>query len=320
MPTLNILIKMEKITHKVFESSNKDVKKFVFEFKGGEIAGVLFAQKDAIAEAVLYRYGEYRKRTVICCSVQSGCQVGCVFCGTGKFFVRNLSAYEITQQIETCLKTIDCDPLEIEKFQIMFMSMGEPFAASWEDIKLAISALHDRYPNADLLVSTSAPVGMYNYLPEFIKLSIKIPKIGLQFSVHESTDEARNKLIPTRTSTLRQIAAMGEMWAAYTGRQPFFNYCVHKDNSTVDDVYRLSALFNPDIWKCTLSVICEKDESVKSSIERQLNMIKVFNEEMQTVGFNTRVFNPAGQDDIGGGCGQLWYFQEWLNKRKQNEF
>lgn len=41
---------------------------------------------------------------------------------------------------------------------------------------------------------------------------------------------------------------------------------------------------------------------------------------MQSVGFNTRVFNPAGQDDIGGGCGQLWYFQEWLNKRKQNEF
>ena len=25
-----------------------------------------------------------------------------------------------------------------------------------------------------------------------------------------------------------------------------------------------------------------------------------------------RIFNPAGQDDIGGGCGQLWYFQEWL--------
>lgn len=33
-------------------------------------------------------------------------------------------------------------------------------------------------------------------------------------------------------------------------------------------------------------------------------------------GFSTRVFNPAGQDDIGGGCGQLWYFQEWLKENK----
>ena len=35
-------------------------------------------------------------------------------------------------------------------------------------------------------------------------------------------------------------------------------------------------------------------------------------------GFSTRVFNPAGQDDIGGGCGQLWYFQDWLKKNKIN--
>jgi 23S rRNA (adenine2503-C2)-methyltransferase len=24
------------------------------------------------------------------------------------------------------------------------------------------------------------------------------------------------------------------------------------------------------------------------------------------------MFDPAGQDDIGGGCGMLWYVQEWF--------
>ena len=33
------------------------------------------------------------------------------------------------------------------------------------------------------------------------------------------------------------------------------------------------------------------------------------------IAFSTRIFNPAGQDDIGGGCGQLWYFQEWLENK-----
>lgn len=287
-----------------FKSSDTNVSKFVFEF-----------EPKAIAEAVLYRYESYKKRTVICCSVQSGCPVGCTFCGTGKFFIRNLTAAEIVQQVYKCLETIDCEPNEIEKFQIMFMSMGEPFLCDSTQFYLAIKMLNKKYSNADLLVSTSAPQGMINRLPEFIRLCNEIPKIGLQFSIHESTDEARAKLIPTKTSTLRQIAAMGETWAAFTGRKPFFNYCVHSNNSSTCDAYNLGALFNPKIWEATLSVICEKEETTKSSIDRQLDIIRLFNCDLLDQGFSTRTFNPAGQDDIGGGCGQLWYFQEWL---KQN--
>lgn len=80
--------------YKIFESSDTNVKKFVFEW------GASAVTKKGIAEAVLYRYGEYAKRTVICCSVQSGCPVGCTFCGTGKFFVRNLDWHEIFEEFK----------------------------------------------------------------------------------------------------------------------------------------------------------------------------------------------------------------------------
>ena len=174
--------------YKIFESSDTNVKKFVFEW------GASAVTKKGIAEAVLYRYGEYAKRTVICCSVQSGCPVGCTFCGTGKFFVRNLDWHEIVEQVTTVLSTIDCDTKDIEKFQIMFMSMGEPFL-NYTNLEFAIEALHDKYPNAQLLVSTSAPSTLYHAMSEFIELSKRIPQVGLQFSVHESTDEARAKLL-----------------------------------------------------------------------------------------------------------------------------
>lgn len=285
----------------IFASKDTNVKKFVFEWNNPK----------AIAETVLYRYGSYKKRTVICCSVQSGCTVGCSFCGTGKFFVRSLTSEEICQQIYEALSTIDCNVSEIEKFQIMFMSMGETFM-NYSSLECAISELHKTYPTAQLLVSTSAPASIYRYISDFIALSKKIDKVGLQFSVHESTDENRSKLIPTNTCTLRQISAFGETWAAFTGRKPFFNYCVHVGNNEEEDAHRLAKIFNPDVWEVTLSVICEKDESVHSSIQRQLELINDFNEKMTQQGFHTRVFNPAGQDDIGGGCGQLWYFQEWL--------
>ena len=33
----------------------------------------------------------------------------------------------------------------------------------------------------------------------------------------------------------------------------------------------------------------------------------------------TRIFNPDGQDDIGGGCGQLWYVQKWMKERSTSK-
>ena len=35
---------------------------------------------------------------------------------------------------------------------------------------------------------------------------------------------------------------------------------------------------------------------------------------VNTLGFDVRTFDPAGQDTIGGGCGQLWFVQDWMNK------
>lgn len=46
---------------KRFDSSEGNLWKYVFDFG------------DAIAEAVLYRYDSFNKRTVLCISVQSGC-------------------------------------------------------------------------------------------------------------------------------------------------------------------------------------------------------------------------------------------------------
>lgn len=290
--------------HKVFKSSDTNVSKFVFE------------AKDIAVEAVLYRYNSYKERTVICCSTQSGCPVGCAFCGTGRFFVRNLTASEIVEQIETVLQYIDCEPTEIKKFQLMFMSMGEPFL-NYKALKSAIEQLSVMYPNAQLLVSTSAPKRITENFDDFIELSKRIKNVGIQFSVHESTDGRRKMLIPTATTQLHEIGLLGEKWAAATGRQPFFNYCVHAGNSTEENVRQLLEHFNPDLWQCTLSVICQKDSTMKAAIEAQLDLIGGFSKIMMNAGYSLRVFNPAGQDDIGGGCGQLWYFQEWLKRRKQ---
>lgn len=271
----------------------------------------VFTKANAVAEAVLYRYPDFLTRTVICCSTQSGCPIGCRFCGAGDNFVRSLKTEEIVSQSCQVIADQGINVAEVQKMQIMFMSMGEPLL-NWRALEGAIVKLADLYPKAQLLISTSAPRVDFRPVRALSKL---IPTVGLQFSIHETTDEARNNLIPFKAKlTLAEIAKEGECWHQETKRMPFFNYCAREDNTLDRDVERLAALFNPRIWQCTISVVCERDESCAASSLRQKELAATFSDKMISKGFSTRTFDPAGQDDIGGGCGQLWFVQQWMRE------
>lgn len=284
------------------DSSDANVSKYVFE------------NSTAVAEAVLYKYPTYKKRTVICCSTQSGCPVGCRFCGAGDNFVRSLTAEEIIDQPMRLLKDTGIYAGSIERLQIMFMSMGEPLL-NMAAMAPAIRELHRHYPKAALLISTSAPDvrGVYKQVRE---LSIEVTTVGLQFSVHESTDEKRDALIPfKRKLTLAQIAEEGLRWHEATGRRPFLNYCAHEGNTDDSDVRHVLSLFPTAIWEATVSVVCERDEHVAAANRRQRALAESFMMKLTACGYSVHMFDPAGQDDIGGGCGQLWFVQDWM---KQN--
>lgn len=286
---------------RMFESSEGNVWKYVFE------------KENAVAEAVLYRYEDFYKRTVICCSTMSGCPVGCTFCGTGKKFICNLTSEEIVQQIQHILKDKNIEDINEkgERFQIMFMSMGEPML-NFDAVEEAIRTLHKLYPNAELLLSTIGP-NKPEAFNKLLKLSKEISKVGLQFSIHKATDLERNQLIPYQNKMyLRQIRDYGILWWKETGRKPYLNYCIDGTNNDKVDAMSLKLIFSSIIFNFTFSVVCSADENMKHKGFKELDIITEFSNMFLTDGYNTRIFDPAGQDDIGGGCGQLWYVQQWM--------
>lgn len=237
-------------------------------------------------------------------------------CGAGDYFVRSLTDDEIVAQPEYLLDIAESDgniPIElIAKLQIMFMSMGEPLL-NWKNLKNALYRLNDKYPKANLLISTIGPTLNKEIWNDIINTSIEIPKIGLQFSVHESSDDKRNELIPFKHKlNLAEIASVGHKWSIMTERKVFFNYCAGPNNSSKHDADELRAYFDPDYWNATISVICERDENIVAANNRQRSLACNFRSLLDERGFDTRVFDPAGQDDIGGGCGQLWWVQDWM--------
>lgn len=285
---------------RVFESSEGNVWKYVFE------------KENAVAEAVLYRYEDFYKRTVICCSTMSGCPVGCTFCGTGKKFICNLTAEEIVQQIKHILKDKGIEDINEkgERFQIMFMSMGEPML-NFDEVEKAIRELHKDYPKAELLLSTIGP-NKPEAFNKLLKLSKEIDKVGLQFSIHKSNDFERAELIPyVNKMHLKEIRDYGLLWWKETGRHPYLNYCIDGTNNEAKDVASLSALFSPVVFCFTFSVVCSADENMKDKGFKELDEISKFANVFLMAGYNTRIFDPNGQDDIGAGCGQLWYVQQW---------
>lgn len=289
---------------KKFEDPSGDVWKYVFHFEG------------AIAEAVLYKYGTFHDRTVMCVSVQSGCPVGCVFCGTGKKFIRNLTWREIIDQVEYLVDEIynmeeftESIEESCKKFQIMFMSMGEPML-NFESVMEAISYLATFYRNAQLLLST---IGIKDpeVLGNLSHISKVYPQVGLQFSIHDGWDNKRDELIPFKNKmTLQEIRDYGIHWNKLTSRPVYLNYCVTESSSHPDALNRLMDLFSPESFYFTFSVVCEKEEGKKSDCD--LTLLTLVQDKFLAKGYNVRIFDPAGKDTIGGGCGQLWYVQDYF--------
>jgi 23S rRNA (adenine2503-C2)-methyltransferase len=298
-----------------------EVKKFQDESEN--VTKYVFTLDDACFEAALYRYPTYEERTVLCISTQCGCPVGCTFCGTGKRFVRNLDEMEIYDQVVNILSDIKMVNEGIEgmeqlfvpnRLQIMFMSMGEPFL-NYDAVANVIAVLNQELPTAELLVSSIGPKREADFA-DFIQFSREVKNIGIQFSIHRAYDAQRDELIPFKKKmTLEEIRNYGVEWYAKTGRQVYLNYCIDgNENTRPADHKKLMLLFPPNAFAFTFSVVCSADETMKEAGYRDLDTIRAFEQYFIEAGYNTRIFDPAGQDSIGGGCGQLWYVQKWMKE------
>lgn len=227
----------------------------VFENSTGDAVKYVFSGDDYSAEAIMYKYGDFYHKTVICCSVMSGCSMSCSFCSVRNKFVRNLNTNEINEQIYTILSDKGLEDINdrAKCFQIMFTGMGDP-VLNWNNLEGSIIDLHNRYPNAELMISTVAPISE-DYI-HLINLGKHIPTISLQFSVYASNDLERSKLMASNDKfSLNQIRDLGIMWWKNTGRKVSINYCVNDNNAEPEDAERLMALFSPLIFTFSFSTI-----------------------------------------------------------------
>ena len=181
----------------------------------------------------------YERRLTFCISSQVGCALKCAFCATGLMGLeRNLRAEEIVAQV---LAMGDLNRWRDERFNLVFMGMGEPLA-NFEPMMEAIRILRDeRGLNLGarrITVSTSGIV------PQIRRLAEQGLPLGLALSLHATTDELRNELVPlNRRWPLAELLAAARDYGRRVGRRVTIEYTLLAGvNDGPDDAQRLAAI------------------------------------------------------------------------------
>jgi 23S rRNA (adenine2503-C2)-methyltransferase len=252
-------------------------------------------------------------RGTLCISSQVGCTLTCSFCHTGtQKLVRNLTAGEIVGQIMLARDRIKDWPDDITAnpkppssgryvTNVVLMGMGEPLY-NFDNVKTAINIASDgeglSLSKRRITLSTSGVV------PEIVRAGDEIGS-ALAISLHGTTDEIRNKLVPLNKKY--PIAELLDACRNYPGvsnaKRITFEYVMLKDvNDSKEDAKRLVKLlagipakvnlipFNP--WPGSAYVCSEWD------------VIENFAEILNNAGYASPVRTPRGRD-IMAACGQL---------------
>ena len=260
--------------------------------RGGRSQKVLFGLHDGYAvESVLIRRHDGH---TACISSQVGCAFACQFCASGQAGLkRNLSAGEIVEQVVQLGPKVN---------RIVFMGIGEPLN-NYEQVMKAIRILRDRrgmdFPTTGITLST---IGIPKALAQLREEHLAI---NLTISLHATTQEVRDRLIPgSRKHDINEVIARASSWAERHNRIVTFVYLVLPGiNDTLADAKRLAGLMNKRRARVNLMRWNPVDGiALDRTSDRSLGL---FREVLERASVPVVVRDTQGRD-ISAACGQLW--------------
>jgi len=252
-------------------------------------------------------------RGTLCISSQVGCTLTCSFCHTGtQRLVRNLTSGEIVGQIMLARDRLGEWPNQLDanpnpplggRFitNVVLMGMGEPLY-NFDNVKTALAIACDgegiSLSKRRITLSTSGVV------PEIVRAGTEIGTM-LAISLHATTDEIRDKLVPLNRKY--PIAQLLEACRNYPGlsnaRRITFEYVMLKGvNDGVEDAKRLVKLLKHIPAKVNLIPFNPWPETAYQCSD--WDTIERFAEILNRAGYASPVRTPRGRD-IMAACGQL---------------
>jgi 23S rRNA (adenine2503-C2)-methyltransferase len=255
----------------------------------------LFRSDDGTAvETVLMKYNFGNS---VCVSTQVGCRMKCDFCASSKLsFERNLPPGEIIQQIQLVSKHIG------EKISnIVFMGIGEPFD-NYDNVMKAIRILNE--PHGLGIGARHITVSTSGLVPQILKFADEGIQANLSISLHATTDELRDKLMPVNKAyNIKLLLEACKKYIEKTNRRITFEYIViYGVNDTIRDACRLADLVGGML--CHINLIPLNPIEGGSYSRPSQNIMMSFRDALNNRGITATIRRELGSD-VNAACGQL---------------
>ena len=284
--------------------------KFLFKTETGEVM-----------ESVLMYHLHTEQRTqerkinrmTLCISSQVGCNVGCIFCVTGKMWLKkNLTMEEILGQVLYVNNFIkqkfgkkDDGTLHAIR-NIVFMGMGEPLL-NYPNVKIVCEYLTDtKYLGLSRKRVTISTSGV---LPPLLQLiEDKLP-VSLAFSLHSADQTLREELVPTiaKHYTLDKLMDAMDNYTESTGNKIFYEYVMIKDKNDSRELAHLCGkLLQPRAANAHLNLIPYNENPAIDLEESTEARIKKFKDIVESYKVTVTVRQNMGRE-AKSACGQLGY-------------
>lgn len=271
--------------------------------KDGTIKYLLKMSDGEFVETVLMRF-DNRSNLTACVSSQVGCPMGCKFCATAKRgLIRNLTPYEITQQVMTIQRDIK------EKVtNIVFMGQGEPLL-NYENLLKATEIFNTDFQIGQRRMTIST----CGIIPKINDLGNTNCQSTLAISLHAPADEIRNKIMPVNQKyPLKELKKALLNYVEKTGRRVTVEYILIGGlNDSVECAKKLVDYLKG--LKCNINFIvynpCEGDNFKRPN----KNDIMKFKYIVESAGLKATIRLERGLD-IDAACGQLT--GKYYNKNK----
>ena len=267
----------------VLESKTDGTKKYLFALEDGNVI-----------ESVLMKYSYGWS---VCVSSQVGCRMGCRFCAsTLEGRVRDLAASEMLGQIYGISAHAG-----VRVSHVVVMGAGEPLD-NYDNLLRFIRLLCD--PRGQNLSGRAVTVSTCGLVPQIRRLAEEGLQITLALSLHASSQEKREKLMPiAKRYALGDVMAACRDYEKATGRRITFEYSLVRGvNDTDADAKALAALVRG--MRCHINLIPVNPVKERNYRAPDRRAVLAFQNKLEKSGINVTIRREMGTD-IGGACGQL---------------
>ncbi|MFA5407589.1 MAG: 23S rRNA (adenine(2503)-C(2))-methyltransferase RlmN [Bacilli bacterium] len=265
------------------KQQGEDVNKYLFSLHDGE---------KIEAVVMFHDYG-----TSLCISTQVGCNMGCLFCESGRLKkVRNLSSSEMIMQL-----------LKIEEdigkrlSHVVLMGIGEPFDNYDEVIKFVETINDSRGIDLGARHITISTSGL---VPKIEAFGNEKMQVNLAVSLHAPNDEIRSKIMPiNKAYNIKMLIDCVNKYISKTNRRVTFEYIMLDGiNDTVECAKELSILLKG--INCYVNLIPYNETNNLQFKKSNSNNIMRFYDILKKNNISVTIRREFGSE-VDAACGQL---------------